>query len=68
MLAFICASLSMAQAQEDPLRFSARLHGGFSATQVHGDQISGFNKFGLCAGATVDIRRSERQGIQWGIL
>ena len=68
MLAFVCASLSIAQAQEDPLRFSARLHGGFSATQVHGDQISGFNKFGLCAGATVDIRRSERQGLQWGIL
>ena len=34
---------------------------GFSATQVHGDQISGFNKFGLCAGATDDIRRSERK-------
>lgn len=67
-LALACASLTKAQAQEDPLRFSARLHGGFSATQVHGDQISGFNKFGLCAGATVDIRRSERQGVQWGIL
>ncbi|MEE3164285.1 MAG: porin family protein [Bacteroidota bacterium] len=68
MLAFVCASLSIAQTQEDPLRFSARLHGGFSATQVHGDQISGFNKFGLCAGASVDIRRSEWQGVQWGIL
>jgi hypothetical protein len=50
------------------LRFTARLHGGFSATQVHGDQISGFNKFGLSAGASLDIRRTTRQGVQWGIF
>lgn len=67
-LILVCVPCSAAEAQGDPLRFSARLHGGFSATQVHGDQISGFNKFGLCAGATIDIRRSERQGVQWGIL
>lgn len=54
--------------QEDPVRFSARVHAGFAATQVHGDQISGFNKFGLSAGATLDMRRSETGGIQWGIL
>ena len=65
-LAFVLPSGS--QAQDDPLRFTARLHGGFSATQVHGDQISGFNKFGLSAGASLDIRRTPRQGVQWGIF
>jgi hypothetical protein len=70
-LAIIVLALALSiepQAQDDPLRFTARLHGGFSATQVHGDQISGFNKFGLSAGATLDIRRSARQGVQWGIF
>jgi len=65
-LAFVLPSGS--QAQDDPLRFTARLHGGFSATQVHGDQISGFNKFGLSAGASLHIRRRPRQGVQWGIF
>jgi len=70
-LAIIVLALALSiepQAQDDPLLFTARLHGGFSATQVHGDQISGFNKFGLSAGATLDIRRSARQGVQWGIF
>lgn len=68
ILGLVLALSIGSQAQDDPLRFSARLHGGFSATQVHGDQISGFNKFGLSAGATLDIRRSARQGVQWGIF
>lgn len=55
-------------AQEEPLHFSARIHAGFSTTQVHGDRESGFNKFGLSTGATIDIRRSKSQGVQWGIL
>jgi len=70
-LAIIVLALALSiepQAQDDPLLFTARLQGGFSATQVHGDQISGFNKFGLSAGATLDIRRSARQGVQWGIF
>ncbi|MBN31409.1 MAG: hypothetical protein CL845_05375 [Crocinitomicaceae bacterium] len=67
-LALAGTPLSTVEAQEDPLVFSARVHAGFSTTQVHGDQISGFNKFGLCAGATIDMRRSGGQGIQWGIL
>ncbi len=60
--------MSVAWSQGDPLTFTAQLHMGFSATQVHGDQISGFNKFGISAGATVDVRRSSRHGVQWGIL
>lgn len=59
---------SSLRAQNEPVQFSARAHLGFSASQVHGDQISGFNKFGLSTGATIDIRRSERHGVQWGIL
>ena len=59
---------SSSRAQETPLQFSARVHLGFSASQVHGDQISGFNKFGLSTGASLDIRRNARDGVQWGIF
>ena len=65
---FAVGSLTHAAAQEEPLKFSARLHLGFSASQVHGDQISGFNKFGLSSGATIDMRRSSRDGVQFGIF
>lgn len=54
--------------QDRPLKFSAQLHAGFSSTQVHGDQISGFNKFGISAGATLDIRRFDYAGFQWGLF
>lgn len=64
----MAASCTVSTAQDDPLKFSARLHLGFSAAQVHGDQISGFNKFGISTGATIDVRRNARDGVQWGIL
>ena len=56
------------QAQEEPLRFGASLHGGLSTTQVHGDQISGFNKFGYTVGASVDMRRSPNAGVRFGMF
>ena len=74
LLAFLPAlllasgSVAHATAQEEPLTFSARLHLGFSASQVHGDQISGFNKFGLSTGASVDMHRNGRDGVQFGLF
>ena len=41
---------------------------GFSAAQVRGDGIEGFNKLGLYGGAVVDIRRFQNLGFQLGIL
>jgi hypothetical protein len=65
---FLSTSKQTIQAQEDPLKFTARIHGGLSTTQVHGDQISGFNKFGYTAGASVDVRRKANSGVQFGML
>ena len=62
------ASLLTVEAQEEPLRFGASLHGGLSTTQVHGDQISGFNKFGYTVGASVDMRRNPKAGVRFGMF
>ena len=67
-ICLVASCASVAWSQDEPLAFTARVHMGLSATQVYGDQISGFNKFGVSAGATVDIRRKIRKGMQWGIL
>lgn len=68
LLLSLCTSLLSAEAQENPLSFTARLSGGISISQVHGDQISGFNKFGYTTGASIDMRRKANSGIQFGIL
>jgi|TARA_B100001093_G_scaffold493830_1_gene536449 hypothetical protein len=65
---FLYTSKQTIQAQDDPLKFGARVHGGFATTQVHGDQISGFNKFGFTAGASVDLNRRANAGIQFGMF
>ena len=51
-----------------PLVFNGGYTLGFSAAQVRGDGIEGFNKLGLYGGAVVDIRRFENLGFQLGIL
>lgn len=40
---------------EEPLRFQGNLWGGLCASQVHGDGISGFNKFGGTGGLGVKV-------------
>ena len=51
-----------------PLVFNGGYTLGFSAAQVRGDGIEGFNKLGLYGGAVVDIRRFQNLGFQLGIL
>jgi hypothetical protein len=68
IVCFLLPSKQTIQAQDDPLKFAARVNGGLSTTQVHGDQISGFNKFGYTAGASVDIRRKASSGVQFGMF
>ena len=51
-----------------PLVFNGGYTLGFSAAQVRGDGIEGFNKLGLYGGAVVDIRRFANLGFQLGIL
>lgn len=41
----------------DPLQFQGTLWGGICASQVHGDGISGFNKFGGTGGLGVKVWR-----------
>jgi predicted porin len=40
--------------------FRAGLIGGFNASQIDGDLLAGYNKFGLVAGATVSVEIAER--------
>ena len=51
-----------------PSHLQRGVHLGFSAAQVRGDGIEGFNKLGLYGGAVVDIRRFQNLGFQLGIL
>ena len=46
-----------------PSHLQRRIHLGFSAAQVRGDGIEGFNKLGLYGGAVVDIRRFQNLGL-----
>jgi hypothetical protein len=63
-----CATTGFGQSAEQALRFSARPIVGFCTSQVHGDQVSGFDKFGWTAGAVLDIRRGAFKGIQGGLI
>lgn len=49
LLVFFCTIVLQAQ------EFNAGLKGGLSATQISGDQLSGFDKAGLYAGAFVNL-------------
>ena len=53
---------------QSPLAFNGGYTLGFSAAQLRGDGIEGFNKLGLYGGAVVDIRRFQNLGFQLGIL
>ena len=53
---------------QSPLVFNGGYTLGFSAAQVRGDGIEGFNKLGLYGGAVGDIRRFQNFGFQLGIL
>ena len=67
---WMALALSVAGWAQDqaPLTFNGGYTLGFSAAQVRGDGIEGFNKLGLYGGAVVDIRRFQNLGFQLGIL
>lgn len=58
----------LGQSRQQPIDFSAKLAVGFSTSQIHGDQVSGFNKFGGTGGATLVMRRMSSRGTELGIL
>ncbi|MGB1347404.1 MAG: porin family protein [Flavobacteriales bacterium] len=68
--AWMALALGVAGWAQDraPLTFNGGYTLGFSAAQVRGDGIEGFNKLGLYGGAVVDIRRFQNLGFQLGIL
>jgi hypothetical protein len=65
---FAASSPLFGQAEQQPIRFSAKVAAGFSTSQIHGDQISGFNQFGGTFGALLDMRRSATRGSELGII
>lgn len=56
------------QTEPQPLRFSGGGFAGVCASQVHGDQESGFNKFGWSTGAFLNINWSLQNSMQLGLL
>ena len=56
----VIPTASMAQA----LRFDGGPVAGINASQVQGDDYTGFNKLGLSGGAFIDIRNPENY---WGV-
>ena len=65
-LLLLSAGVLVAQAQE-PLRFRGGLYAGVCASQIHGDGVSGFDKFGLTAGPLLEISRGD-VAWEWGML
>lgn len=49
-------------------RFKLELHGGIAGTQMSGDQLSGFNKPGLFAGAGVQADLSQKTALGFRML
>ena len=63
--AFLIVALTLASAvSAQALRFDGGPVVGFNASQVQGDDYTGFNKLGLSGGAFIDIRNPENY---WGI-
>jgi hypothetical protein len=52
----------------DPLQFEGQLWGGLCASQVHGDGISGFNKFGATGGVGVKVWRGDEDRRVSGLI
>ncbi len=65
-LLLLCAGVLAVHAQE-PLRFRGGLYAGVCASQIHGDGVSGFDKFGLTAGPLLEISRGD-VAWEWGML
>ena len=64
------ATVAFSQSSEEELAWEFRggFTGGFSASQVRGDGIDGFNKLGLYGGLIVDVRKYTNVGLQLGLL
>ena len=56
--------LPASEVQAQALRFDGGLVAGLNASQVQGDDYTGFNKLGLSGGAFVDVRNPDNY---WGI-
>lgn len=65
---FTLHSTVTGQSEKQPIDFSAKLAIGFSTTQVHGDQVSGFNQFGATCGATLAMQRTSSRSTELEIL
>ncbi len=67
LLSLLLAGCFAALHAQEPLRFKGGLYAGASASQIHGDAISGFNKLGLTAGPLLEISRGDVTW-EWGML
>jgi hypothetical protein len=59
--------LAVAAWSQEPLRFAGSLFAGVSASQIHGDGVSGFDKFGWTGGPLLEISRGP-VAWEWGLL
>ncbi len=50
-----------------PLRFKGSLYAGICTSQIHGDGVAGFNKWGITAGPLLEISR-DNQRWEWGLI
>jgi len=66
LLIGVLSSIGTSSAQE-PIRFQGRWFSGVCASQIHGDGVSGFNKFGLTAGPLL-VLSSKDKIWEWGLL
>ncbi len=66
-IAVVGMAFAWAVNAQEPLRFSGALYTGISASQIHGDGVSGFDKFGLTAGPLLEISRGD-VAWEWGLL
>ena len=66
LLVLVLGFAAMLNAQE-PLRFAGSLYAGVSASQIHGDGVSGFDKFGVTGGPLLEISRGN-VAWEWGLL
>jgi len=64
LLLLLLIGLQASELQAQALRFDGGPVAGLNATQVQGDDYTGFNKLGLSGGAFIDIRNPENY---WGI-
>lgn len=59
LIALVLATAAVGAHAQEPLTFSGALLAGASASQIHGDAVSGFNKLGATAGPLLRIARGE---------